>query len=231
MNFSWKNWLAEYYPEIILHDLKTTEKSFFLKTYKNRAGVYDIIEQKSNRCYIGSSFNLAQRISNHLTFCRLTNANLKKDFQLLGKNFFVVVILEQLGTRFEISKNKLEFFENRALNHYPKNLLYNILSKAYSSHGFQHSLSTKKKLSLNRKSTLNPMWNREKSPEFQYYMTRDRKGFLNPRWGKGRPVIIKRTDGQIFKFPPYSQARKEFPFSQKIYSNYAENGRTYYPKT
>lgn len=91
----------------------------------------------------------------------------------------MLVILEDLGKTGSVNKNYMlsreQFYLDLLFKFYPLFNL-NISPSAGSTLGFKHSSDFRKK----RSSNLNPMWNKQLSPEFIIMQKRDKKGINNP---------------------------------------------------
>lgn len=105
-------------------------------------------------------------------------------------------ILEDLGFSNTITKDMLlareQFYLDMLFNSYSDKVL-NISVIAGSTLGVKHSIEFINK----RSGVLNPMYSREKSPEFISMQTRDKRGPNNPQYG-----VIK-TPETIAKLSKY----------------------------
>lgn len=103
-------------------------------------GVYKIINNITNDCYIGSSINLYNRRKTHFSKLRLnysTNKYLQKDFNKYGENNFSFEILENITTSDLLTKEYLYKREQYFINILkPK---YNISKIAGSNKGYKFS--------------------------------------------------------------------------------------------
>ena len=83
------------------------------------AGVYGLLNIKTNCIYIGSSANIANRIQNHLSRLRVDSHCTKKLQSNWNKSDFVVALL------FVCDKYKTELYEQRFTRSWPEDKLYN----------------------------------------------------------------------------------------------------------
>jgi group I intron endonuclease len=156
--------IKDLYPNFTQYD-PSAQRAQLLQELKNVAGIYCWYNLSRDSFYIGSSDNLRQRMSCYLSLAYLIS---KKDNSIInrallkyGFSSFILLILETLE---QGRKEQLLELEQRAID--LCNPPYNILTKAGSSLGFKHALETLAKMSEIKKGELNPMFGKEKSPEF-----------------------------------------------------------------
>lgn len=175
--------LKDLYPKFIQYD-PSTQKTLLLQELKNKAGVYCWYNTSRDLFYIGSSDNLRQRMYCYLSLAFLTS---RKDSSIIhrallkyGFSSFVLLILETLEPG---KKEQLVELEQRAIDLCKPS--YNILTTAGSSLGFKHALESLAKMSGVKKGELNPMFGKEKSPEFiAMQCGENKRGKNNPSYGK-----------------------------------------------
>lgn len=91
-------------------------------------GIYSILNLKNNKRYIGSSNNIEKRINCHFSNLlknKHCNKKLQNSYNKYGKSFFTYEILEMFE---KIDKKQLLEIEQKYINNYDFNMLYNILS-------------------------------------------------------------------------------------------------------
>jgi group I intron endonuclease len=127
------------------------------------------------------------------------NKHLWNAFKLYGREGFVLIIFENMGSKNRVSKEELERAEDRYLA--LTVLKYNFLEKAFSSEGYKHteeaiskmrksrlgkklSESTKKKLKILFSGAQNPFYGKKHNSTLKKRLSECRKGTKNPMWGK-----------------------------------------------
>lgn len=106
------------------------------------SGIYKITNTINDKIYIGSSINLRQRKSRHFTDLkagRHDNSHLQRAFKKYGAKFF------QFEVIFTCPISELIRIEQIFLDNYKPE--YNMLTKAYASFGYKHTLESLKKMS------------------------------------------------------------------------------------
>jgi len=178
----------------------STQATLLLKELKGKAGVYCWYNISTDLFYIGSSNNLGRRMSSYLSLAYLTS---RKGSSIIcsallkyGFASFSLLILETLESG---KKEQLLGLEQRALDTCKP--AYNILPKAGSSLGFNHSSETKAllsslkkgsslsevikaKLSELNKGSGNPFFGKKHTLEALAKMSDIKKGELNPMFGR-----------------------------------------------
>ena len=114
------------------------------KDQKGKTGVYCLVNLINGHIYIGSSVNLALRMSNYLNTTYLKNRknNNMPIIQALlkyGQANFAVLIVEYVDIE------KLSVGETFYITHFLP--YYNVLKQGYSSLGYKHTEATKQLLS------------------------------------------------------------------------------------
>jgi group I intron endonuclease len=120
------------------------------KIISTSAGVYAIINIRSEKLYIGSTQNLSVRFRNHralLVGNRHSNKKLQRAWNKHGKDDFVFIILEYcpLVERIDREQYYIDLYKSVQLG-------YNITEKANCTVGYRHLEKTKKLLSQKAKS-------------------------------------------------------------------------------
>lgn len=139
--------------------------------------------------YVGSAWNGSRRLLSYWTPSVLKrNYPVYNSINKYTHNNFMLVILEDLGETGFIDKYYMllreQFYLDLLFKYYPL-LSLNNSPTAGSTLGFKHSSDFIKK----RSGNLNPMWNKELSPEFLLMQKRDKKGINNPMFGTTKSAI------------------------------------------
>jgi len=129
---------------------------------KSKSGIYQIINKKRNKIYIGSAANLRNRLYNHEVCLRQNyhaNRHLQNSYNKHGEGSFNVNILEFCSIEDLIEREQYFFDKYLFAQEYIKSngkdnrflkISYNIAPKAYSSLGIKHS---EEQVEENRKRT------------------------------------------------------------------------------
>lgn len=126
------------------------------------SGIYQIQNIFNSKKYIGSSYNLSQRKTEHFRKLKLScheNGHLQNAWNKYGENAFVFEIIEYCDP------DQLLIREQWYLDNW--NPEYNIYKTAYSGAGYKHTDESKEKMRKNAK----PVW-------------KDKLGSLHPAFGK-----------------------------------------------
>lgn len=188
--------------------------------------------------YIGSAWNGHTRLSSYWmpsTLCR--NFPIYNNINYYTHYNMSLAILEDLGTSGDVTKRHIldreQFYLDLLFNNY-SDLIINLSKQAESTKGYVH----KPEFGQNRSGSLNPMFGRDKSPEYLEMQTRDKSGSNNPMYGKKRPVstlvkLIKvvyvyNSDDMSF-IGEYSTVNcsKEFKMGKDTLTKYIKNGLSY----
>lgn len=167
-------------PQKIYSSLKSDRLNIY-KEQKGKSGIYCLINNITENCYIGSSINLASRMRNYLNNTLLkskNNANMPITRALLkyGQSDFSCLILEY------VEPESLAIRETFYIAHIIP--YYNVLKEGYSSLGFKHTEETKKLLSELAK-------NRTHSDETKSLIARAITGENNPFYNKNHSMETK----------------------------------------
>ncbi|MBT6047738.1 MAG: GIY-YIG nuclease family protein [Candidatus Scalindua sp.] len=115
---------------------------------KHLSGIYEIICKPTQKRYVGSAVNLERRKKQHFTNLQKSNhpnTYLQNSYTKYGKDNFEFKILCYY------EPTELIFQEQRFLDYYKKDSLFNICKTAGSTLGLRHTDETKKKISLGNK--------------------------------------------------------------------------------
>lgn len=112
----------------------------------------------------------------------------------------MLIILEDLGKTGSVSKEYMlsreQFYLDKLFKTYPF-LALNNSPTAGTTLGFKH----KAEFSEKRSGVLNPMWNKEFSPEFIYMQKRDKSGNNNPQYRvKNSPATIAKLTKLVYVY-------------------------------
>ena len=151
------------------------------KDQKGKTGVYCLVNLINGHIYIGSSVNLALRMSNYLNTTYLKNRknNNMPIIQALlkyGQANFAVLIVEYVDIE------KLSVGETFYITHFLP--YYNVLKQGYSSLGYEHTEQTKQMLSELAK-------NRVHSDKTKALISRVLVGENNPFYNKSHSMDAK----------------------------------------
>nr|QEN73924.1 hypothetical protein [Lentinula edodes]WGO76468.1 GIY-YIG endonuclease [Lentinula edodes] len=172
--------VAEIKPIKVYNNFKE-DKQDIKKDQKDKTGVYCLINLINGNIYIGSSVNLAVRMSNYLntTFLKNRKNNNMPIIQALlkyGQENFSVLIVEYVN------------IENLSVRetYYITHLLpyYNVLKQGYSSIGYKHTEATKQMLSELAK-------NRTHSDKTKTLISKALVGENNPFYNKNHSMETK----------------------------------------
>lgn len=173
-----------------------------MENKKFNIGIYQIVNFVNGMRYIGSSSNLKNRLCEHkrqLNKNCHTNKFLQNASNKYGINNFKFEIL------LYCSKEDLIFYEQRAIDAYDFNTLYNIRIKAESNQGLKASDETRKKLSTERKTRKLSSETRKKiseshkgkilSDETKRKLSEINTGEKHPKFGKPHSKETKKKIG------------------------------------
>jgi group I intron endonuclease len=157
------------------------DKQQIKKDQKSKTGVYCLVNLINGHIYIGSSINLAVRMSNYLNTTFLKNRKnnnmpIVKALLKYGQENFALLIVEY------VDMENLSIRETFYITH----LLpyYNVLKQGYSSLGYRHTEATKQLLSELAK-------NRVHSEKTKALISRALVGENNPFYNKNHSMDAK----------------------------------------
>jgi group I intron endonuclease len=142
--------------------------------------------------------------------CYYQNSNLKKRSKIYssilkyGHENFSFSVLEVCGLSRKVEKNvflkREQFYLDWALKTYGLNVL-NLVPLAGNTLGYRHTTLNLLKMSELKKGSLNPMYGKEKSPEFIAQMKRDKSGVNNPMYGVEKsPETLAKLRKMVFVY-------------------------------
>lgn len=132
-------------PILTYNDLEK-DKEIILKENKNKSGIYRWVNKVNDKFYVGSSINLAKRLSNYYSINRLRKI-ITKGTSLISS---AIIKYGYINFKLEI----LEYCDKESIitreQYYIDNLnpKYNICKIAGSTYGKKHSLETRNKIAL-----------------------------------------------------------------------------------
>jgi group I intron endonuclease len=151
-------------------------------------GIYQIVNLVNGKRYIGSAANLKLREKQHkecLKGNRHHNKYLQNSYDKYSEDSFEFQVL------LYCSKEDLIFYEQRAIDAYNFEDLYNLAPTAGNTLGFSFSIESKKKMSIKRKGI-------NLSPETCLKMSESKKGEKHSSYGKKASIETrqKQSDWQ-----------------------------------
>lgn len=188
-------------------------------------GVYRINNLVSGKCYIGSSFEVEQRIVWHyrkLLTGKHINKHLQYAYNLYGKDVFTHEILEAIEFTSNDTKENdtiLRVCEQKYIDSVDSSLLYNQCLVAGSTKGRKHSQETRAKISTTLKNSnkgkISFLKGKKLSEEHKKKLSHKKIGGTNKLKGtetlRGRKAIIqidRCTNQEIKEFDSAKEANK-----------------------
>jgi len=178
---------------VILYKNVETDKFSILEDNKGKTGIYKWTHKQSKKIYIGSSVDLADRLSRYFTFVELKRMNSYISRAILhhGHSAFSLDILEYIDIS-NIGKKdarklileREQYFLNIIFSQEDKRDTYNILKTAGSSLGFIFSPESRVRISESLKG-------KEISSETRAKMSVAKSGENHPHFGKVRSSITR----------------------------------------
>jgi group I intron endonuclease len=205
---------------------------------KKRTVIYQWYNLINNNIYVGSAWNGSIRLLSYWTPSRLQrNLPIYNSLVKYGHNNFCLAILEDLGLTGSTSKlimlQREQFYLDIIFNN-ESYLKLNLSPKAGTTLGLKHSEQFK----FNRTGKLNPMYNKELSPEFLNNQRKDKSGINNPMYGKLKSsetlaklhkliyVYDVETKNFLGSFPTVI-CSKNFKMGKDTLTKYLNNGLPY----
>lgn len=194
---------------------------------KNKAGIYQLVNLKNNKTYIGSSINLYRRLSNYLS-----HVNLKRDMirynSIIGQAIlkygyknFGVKILEFIELDTNLTKKEKKKVILAREQHYLDTIKpeYNILKIAGSKLGSVHTLKTRKLMRKNSKVSKRMYVYNEDGSNFKVYFSISELAAVNNlnrlviakqlKKAESKPVLLLNRDNTnkfIISYTPLNQS-------------------------
>jgi group I intron endonuclease len=168
---------------IRLYENPNLERNLIGLENKKRSIIYQWLNLITGKIYIGSAWNGSTRLLSYWTPSVIRkNYPIYNNLTFYGHSNFALAILEDLGLSGSISKELIllreQFYLNILFSNY-KNQLINLSPYAGSTKGYKH----KPEFIIKRSGVLNPMFGKDKSPEFIKMQLRDKSGVNNPQYG------------------------------------------------
>ena len=156
---------------------------------RGRTIIYQWINLINGKMYVGSGFNGSRRLLSYWTPSVLKrNLPIYNSLSYYTHNNFMLSILEDLGPTGSVGKEFMllreQIYLDLLFNKYPT-LTLNKSPTAGSTLGFKHKPS----FGINRSGSLNPMSNRQFSPEFIERQKGSKVGSKNPQFGVIKSAI------------------------------------------
>jgi len=180
-----------------------------VKTATTNTGIYEIVNIKNGKKYIGSAINIRLRWNTHKCHLRKgkhPNIILQSTWDKHGEGGFVFNIV-QLCSDQELLEYEQEIINDHISKGYK---LYNIREIAKSNLGFRHSDEAKSKMSASRIGEKNPNYGKRRTKEFNDKMSLALKGRKAPNKG------IKMSDEQKEKLRASKLGKKTGPKSEEV---------------
>ena len=178
-------------------------------------GIYKITNKINNKCYIGQSVNIEDRLKKHIY--KLENGNhvntyLQNSWNKYGKENFefdiLYVISDEIIDQNEI-KNLLDYYEIKYIDEY--NSMYN--EKGYNiqsgGNSGRHSDVTKEKLRMINIGKKASEETKKKMSENNYWKGKDRSGENNPMYGEHHSEETKQKISESLKGKAFSEEHKK----------------------
>jgi group I intron endonuclease len=167
---------------IRIYENPNLERNLIGSQNKKRSIIYQWCNLITGKIYIGSGFNGSTRLLSYWTPSVLRkNYPIYNNLSFYGHFNFALAILEDLGVSGSISKELIlsreQIYLDNLFNNY-KNKLINLSPNAGSTKGYKHT----PEFSIKRSGVLNPMFAKNKSPEFIKMQIRDKSGINNPQY-------------------------------------------------
>uniref|UniRef100_Q33762 Orf301 protein n=1 Tax=Allomyces macrogynus TaxID=28583 RepID=Q33762_ALLMA len=176
-------------PCKIYHDLSDSGVlNLIEQENRNKAGIYGIINNKTNKIYIGSAVNLHKRLVEHL-YSDKTNIRLQRSIGKDGLSSFSFIIFEY----HDFNDSILEFIdfndlllesETFYIQSINPDFLYNFKLHATSSAGYKHTDEAKAKMSARMAGENHPMFGKSHTDEAKAKISDANIGENNPMFGK-----------------------------------------------
>lgn len=233
-------------PHILPNDFNQAKRIYKPNLNRNLIGVenrertiiYQWINLINGKMYVGSAWSGSRRLLSYWSPSVLKrNLPIYNSLSYYNHNNFWLLILEDLGRTGSVSKEFMLSQEQKYLDilfsHYASFTL-NLSSNAGNTLGFKH----RPEFGVNRSGILNPMFYREKSPEFIHMQRRCKAGIHNPQFGqiKSADTIIKLSkliyvynlvDKTYIGSYSTVQCSKVFKIGKDTLSKYLKNGHPY----
>lgn len=121
------------------------------------SGIYGIFCEANSRVYIGSSIDIAERVSHHMGMLRRGshhNIYLQRAWDKYGEESFTTKVIEQVGDISELQERE-QYWIDKYCSLSRENG-FNISPKAQSQTGYRHTPDTKRKMSKSLKGVKKP---------------------------------------------------------------------------
>jgi len=192
-------------PHSFYHNIQDKDILALLRKDLTRVGgVYAIVYNETKKLYIGSSMNLARRLTDHVNN-QNSNIRLQRAIRKYGLNNFSIYILELLPEDLNLTEIELGVtlikMEQKFLDLFGDK--YNINPEAGKTRlGAKHSEASKELMSQLRKENPNFL-NKTHSAEFKAKMSTRMSGSNNPMFGKTVTQTNKKLTSDLFRKPIY----------------------------
>src|SRR6266852_3397853 len=218
---------------------------------KKKAGIYQLVNLKNNKTYIGSSNNLYRRLSIYLSPASLNrdlisfNSKIARALLKYGYKNFGIKILEFIELDINLTKKEQKKAILEREQYYLDTIKpeYNIQKIAGSRLGSSHTLKTRKLMKSKSKPVL--LLNRDNTNKFiisytplnqseldKFIISIENKLAHNTKQPNSKKVFVYYLDGKSYAlslFDNLAQVKKEFKMAEATINKYAEL-RTPYKK-
>ena len=204
-----------YLTNLYLEKFSNLDDSQTIKTIKNKfkgkALIYGIQNNLNNKIYIGSTTNAYLRFHSHFIVAgRTSNIHLQRAIKLRGLNNFtlyIITVLELPENMAKAAKRDLILtLEQKYIDFFPKEQLYNLLFVAGSMYGYKHSEASKLLMSINSKG-IEPVNKGVKGVK----LTNEQKLFLRSKMThRFKPVYFYDELGNLLTmYDSFSETRRQ----------------------
>ena len=139
-----------------------------------KIGIYEFRNKVSGKSYIGSTKDHKERYWSHISKLKRNvhdNKELQKDFNLIGRDNFEMIMLEECSIDMLLERE--QFWSDKIENK------YNTRKNVCSNIGVEHSKEIKNTMSISRTGSNNPFYGKKHSEESKKKLAR--KGSLSSR--------------------------------------------------
>lgn len=139
-----------------------------------KIGIYEFKNKVSGKSYVGSTKDHKERYWSHISKLKRNihdNKELQKDFNLLGRDNFEMIMLEECSIDMLLERE--QFWSDKIENK------YNTRKNVCSNIGVEHSKEIKNAMSISRMGANNPFYGKKHSEESKTKLARS--GSLSSR--------------------------------------------------
>jgi group I intron endonuclease len=239
----------------ILYNNADINKLQILKDNKDKAGIYMWTHLESGKRYIGSAYDLANRLDDYFRKSYISdkskgNSYIYNALLIHGYSKFSISILEYIDISNispEEAREKILLREQYFLDcifSVDEPNTYNILKVAGSLLGFKHTNESKALMSEAKVGDNNPNYRKSISEDTKALMSKAKSGENNPMYGKsfsadivtklsiakgGNIIYVYNADKSLLvkSFPSARKAAEHFNSNHSTIKKYALNGEIF----